>query len=152
VHYRLRRCISYDNNNNNLVDRYFLSRTTPLEESRHRSLWSLQITITLSESALLIFLHSGFEKLLAQGAGIEPTNLDLSPSSSELLRLMLPWLALLCQTVAAYFGSSSSSLIFTDKDFKFAVKIALKYTYNWCFYKHFMWPGHLRYYILFLSI
>jgi len=28
---------------------------TPLYESSHRNLWSLQITITLTESALLIF-------------------------------------------------------------------------------------------------
>jgi len=42
----------------------------------HRSL--LQITITLTESALLIFLRSGVEKLLARAAGFEPTTLYYS--------------------------------------------------------------------------
>jgi len=37
---------------------------------RHRSLWSLQITITLTESAFVdFFLQSGVEKLLAWAAG-----------------------------------------------------------------------------------
>jgi len=47
-------------NNNHLV--HFIDsgdvdyRPTPLYESRHRSLWSLQITITLTEGALMINL------------------------------------------------------------------------------------------------
>jgi len=45
------------------------ARPTPLEESRHKSLWPLQITITLTESALLIFLQSGVGKLLAWVGG-----------------------------------------------------------------------------------
>jgi len=44
-------------------------QSTPLSESCHRSLWPLQITITLTEGALLIFLHSRVEKLLAWVAG-----------------------------------------------------------------------------------
>jgi len=46
-------------------------------ESHHKSLWSQQITITLTENALLIFLQSRVEKLLAYGPGIEPITLDL---------------------------------------------------------------------------
>jgi len=38
----------------------------------------MQITITLTESTLLIFLQSRVEKLLAWVVGIEPTTLDLS--------------------------------------------------------------------------
>jgi len=37
----------------------------PLSESRHISPWTLLITITLTEHALLIFLQSRVEKLLA---------------------------------------------------------------------------------------
>jgi len=39
------------------------------ERPCHRSLWSLQISITLTESALLIFFQSGVEKLPAWTAG-----------------------------------------------------------------------------------
>jgi len=39
------------------------ARPTPLKESRHRSLWSLQITITQTEIVLLIFLQSGLQVL-----------------------------------------------------------------------------------------
>jgi len=39
-------------------------------------LWSLQTTITLAEGAVLIFLQSEVEKLLAWPS-IEPTTLDL---------------------------------------------------------------------------
>jgi len=45
------------------------AQPTPLSESQHRILWSLQITITLTEDALLIFLQSRVEKLLAWAAG-----------------------------------------------------------------------------------
>jgi len=38
----------------------------------------LQITITLTEDALLIFLQARVEKLLAFGWGFEPSTLDLS--------------------------------------------------------------------------
>jgi len=41
------------------------SRSTPLSEYRHKSLWPQQITITLTESTLLIFFKSEFEKLQA---------------------------------------------------------------------------------------
>jgi len=55
---------------------------TPLKESSHRILWSLQITITLIERTMLIFLQSGVKKLLAWAAsGIESTTLDLSSQS-----------------------------------------------------------------------
>jgi len=43
----------------------------------HRNLWSLKITITLTERALLIFLQYRVEKLL----GIELTTLDLNSLS-----------------------------------------------------------------------
>jgi len=40
--------------------------STPLKESRHRSVWSLQITITLIMSVpCIFFLQFGVEKLLA---------------------------------------------------------------------------------------
>jgi len=59
-------------------------RPTPFYESHHRSLWSLQITFTLTESALLIFFAIRVEKLLAWAAG-EPTILDLcfQPGASD---------------------------------------------------------------------
>jgi len=41
----------------------------------------MQITVTLTESALLIFLQSVVKKLLAWQPGIEPTTLDLSSQS-----------------------------------------------------------------------
>jgi len=47
----------------------------------HRRQWSLQISITLTEGGLLIFLQSGVEKLLAWAAGIQPTTLDFSSQS-----------------------------------------------------------------------
>jgi len=43
--------------------------STSVSEFRHGSLGSLQITITLTECALLIFLQSEVEKLLAWPAG-----------------------------------------------------------------------------------
>jgi len=52
------------------------TRSSPLQEPP-LSRWSLQITITLTEGALLIFfLQSGFEKLLVW-PGIEPTTTTL---------------------------------------------------------------------------
>jgi len=58
------------NNNNSSIDSGDVdARPIPLQESCHRSLWPLQITITLTESALWIFLQSGVEKLLAWAAG-----------------------------------------------------------------------------------
>jgi len=54
---------------NNLVQYDVDAQPTPLEESLHRSLWSLQITITLTETALLIFLQFVLEKLLAWASG-----------------------------------------------------------------------------------
>jgi len=58
------------------------ARSTPLKESRHRSLWSLQIIITLTESALLIFFcNSGLKNCLHGRPGIESTTLDLSSQS-----------------------------------------------------------------------
>jgi len=57
--------VYYYNNNNNLLQyRFRRCWSTPLYESHPISLWSLQITITLTESALLIFLQSRIEKLL----------------------------------------------------------------------------------------
>jgi len=54
-----------DNNNNNLVQELtqamLMRDKVLLVESRHRSLLSLQITITLTESALLIFFYLGLE-------------------------------------------------------------------------------------------
>jgi len=43
-----------------------------------KSLWSLQITVTLTEGVLLIFMQSGDEKLLE----IEPTTLDLGSQAN----------------------------------------------------------------------
>jgi len=55
---------------------------TPLQESRHRCLWPLQITITLTESALLIFFcNLGLKNCWHGWPGIEPTTLDLSSQS-----------------------------------------------------------------------
>jgi len=45
-------------------------------------LWTLQNTITLTEDALLIFVHTGVEKLLAW-QGIELTTSDLKFSVNE---------------------------------------------------------------------
>jgi len=45
------------------------------------NLWSLQITTTLTEGPLFIFLQSGVEKLQAYGSVIEPTPLDLCSQS-----------------------------------------------------------------------
>jgi len=49
------------------------ARSTSLSESCHRSLWTMRITVTLVVGALLIFLQSGAEKLLAWVFG------DLNP-------------------------------------------------------------------------
>jgi len=60
------------------------ARPTPFKESRHRSLWPLQITITLTESALLIFFcNPGLKNCWHGWPGIEPTTktLDLSSQS-----------------------------------------------------------------------
>jgi len=49
---------------------------------RHRSLGSLQITITLTESALLIFFAMWGLKIAGMGGrGIEPTTLEVSSQS-----------------------------------------------------------------------
>jgi len=59
-------------NNNNLLQyrlRECWRTTNTFIESCHRSLWLLQIIITLTESALLIFLQFVVEKLLAWAAG-----------------------------------------------------------------------------------
>jgi len=50
------------------------ARSTPLQESSHRSLSSLQTTFTLTECTLLIFLQYG----------VEPTTLDLGSQSGAL--------------------------------------------------------------------
>jgi len=62
-----------NNKNNNLVQYTYSSNvdglSTSLYESRRRSLWSLRITNTLTESdILLIFLQSRVEKLLSWAA------------------------------------------------------------------------------------
>jgi len=51
------------------------AQSTPLTKSCPRSLWSLQITITLTEATLLIFLQYGVEKLLVWVAGDQTHNL-----------------------------------------------------------------------------
>jgi len=57
-------------------------RPTPLKESCHRSLWSLQITITLTESAYLTFFAiRGLKNCWHERTGIEPTTLNLSSQS-----------------------------------------------------------------------
>jgi len=60
--------------------------------------WSLQIAITLNESALLIFLQSGVEKLLTW-PGIEPTTLDLGSQSSGYGHSAKPTLAHFINTI-----------------------------------------------------
>jgi len=50
--------------------------------------WSLQVTITLTEAALLIFLQSGIDKLLVW-PGIEPTSLDLGLTSQPFQPFMI---------------------------------------------------------------
>jgi len=57
------------------------ARPTPSQESRHRSLWSLPTAFTPTESALLIFLQSGVEKLVHRRPQIEPATLDLNSQS-----------------------------------------------------------------------
>jgi len=54
------------------------AQPTPLKEFCHRSLWPLQLTITLTESALLIFLHCWHGR-----PGIEPTTTTLDLSSQS---------------------------------------------------------------------
>jgi len=57
---------SLDGRDNNLVKyRLMLMRNQHLYESPAIEVYGLQITMTLTESALLIFLQSGVEKLLA---------------------------------------------------------------------------------------
>jgi len=56
------------------------ARSTLLSESHHRSLWTLQITINLTEAALLIFLQFIVKKLLVW-LGFEPTTLDFISKS-----------------------------------------------------------------------
>jgi len=67
-----------DNNNNNLVQELtqamLMRDKVLLVESRHRSLLSLQITITLTESALLIFFIWGWKL-----AGIDERGLNPQP-------------------------------------------------------------------------
>jgi len=55
------------------------SQSTSLTESRHRSLWSLQITFTLNEDGALfvIFCNTGLKNCWHGQPGIEPTTLDL---------------------------------------------------------------------------
>jgi len=72
-----------DNNNNNLVQVDSGSVnvwSTPLSESRHRCLWALQITITLTMSGLQIFCNRGLKNCW-HGWSFEPTTLDLSSQS-----------------------------------------------------------------------
>jgi len=70
IHYTIIVSYSHLNYNNNNLEQYWLIRCKcHFYESRHRSLWSLQITITLTEGALLIFLQSGVKKFLAWAAG-----------------------------------------------------------------------------------
>jgi len=64
--------------NNNIDSSIVDARPTPLSEARHRSLWPLQITITLTESSLVFCLKNCGNG----GLGIEPTTLDLSSQSS----------------------------------------------------------------------
>jgi len=47
------------------------AQSTSLSESRHRSLWSLQITIILTEGASLIFLQFGVEKIASMGCALD---------------------------------------------------------------------------------
>jgi len=51
------------------------------DQHLYKSLWSLQITFTLTEGALFIILQSSVEKLLAW-LGIELTTLDLCSQAS----------------------------------------------------------------------
>jgi len=60
------------------------AQPTPLWESCHRSLWPLQITITLTEGALLIFFAIPELKNCWHGRpGIEPTTTTLNLSSQS---------------------------------------------------------------------
>jgi len=69
-------------------------------ESRHRSLWSLQITIILTEKVLLIFLQSGVEKMLASAAGgwthvvLSRGAYDLSATANRDMKDHLPMIRL----------------------------------------------------------
>jgi len=65
-------CIELSNVNARLTDTFIMSHSVEV------SLWSLQITITMTEGALLIFLQSGVEKFV----GTKPTTLDLGSQSS----------------------------------------------------------------------
>jgi len=60
--------------------------------SQHRSQWSKQITITLTEGALLNFFNPGLKNCW-HGHGTEPTILDLSPHSDtyDLSTSLLRW-------------------------------------------------------------
>jgi len=76
IYAKLYFCSGFKSNcdNNNPV-KYRLHRST---YSRYPSLQeSLQITNTLTEDALLIFLQPKVEKLLSYGWGFEPTTLSI---------------------------------------------------------------------------
>jgi len=65
-------------------------QSTPLSESRHRSLWPFQITFNQTEVALMIFLQSGVLKnCWHRCPGIEPTTLDLGSQSDEMATLIV---------------------------------------------------------------
>jgi len=65
------------NKNNNILCSIDLSDViaplTPLLESHHRSLWSLQISITLTKGALFFFCNPGLKKCLhGWGLNVQP--------------------------------------------------------------------------------